>query len=170
MFIAHLPAGYLFAKLLQTSCVPVGGNQRHFIQAAMVGSVIPDIDLLWFYFVADRATHHHGYWTHLPILWLLFAATAFCLYRRQFWREKSALMVAFALGGVLHLVLDSVVGQVQWLFPFSDVATTLVTVPALYQPWWFNFLFHWTALVEIAIVVAAFYVWRKTRQPQLTRH
>jgi hypothetical protein len=26
----------------------------------------------------------------------------------------------FCLGGVLHLILDSVVGEVQWLAPFSD--------------------------------------------------
>jgi len=58
MFIAHLPAGYLGGLALARRA----GAQlrRRVILAFMLGSVLPDIDMLYFYLLDDgRTLHHH---------------------------------------------------------------------------------------------------------------
>jgi inner membrane protein len=56
MIIGHLPAGYLLAKSLAQRMV---GSARAgaFICAALLGSVFPDIDLIYFHWI-DHRQHH----------------------------------------------------------------------------------------------------------------
>ncbi|WEJ09073.1 hypothetical protein [Sinorhizobium prairiense] len=71
MFIAHLPAGYIL-----THCI-ARKNETIRSRALAVGlifSVLPDLDLLYFFLGDGRRTPHHDYWTHLPIFWLGVAA------------------------------------------------------------------------------------------------
>jgi len=63
MFIAHLPAGYMLSK----GVVALGhlrrlGEQtkRRLIAAGMIGAIIPDIDLLYFYLIDHRQHGHHS--------------------------------------------------------------------------------------------------------------
>lgn len=37
--------------------------------AAMLGSVVPDLDMVYFHFVDGGRTHHHAYVTHWPLFW-----------------------------------------------------------------------------------------------------
>ena len=85
MFIGHLPGAYLlvrpFSERLPAALFP----------AAMVGSVLPDIDLLAFYFVDNRAHHHHDYLTHRPILWAgMLLVLSFGLHRPGKWGASLA--------------------------------------------------------------------------------
>ena len=157
MFIGHLPAGYLASR---------GFAGRGAQVAVMVGSIAPDIDLLYFYTLGQRAVVHHEYWTHIPAFWL--AAGLLIWGILHIFRLPGARLVPLLLIGVmLHLCLDSIVGSVRWLAPFSDTTLTLFDVPARYQPWYLNFIFHWTFALEIAVVVAAAIVavvrWRRPR-------
>ena len=154
MFIAHAPSGYLLGALAQrlkhSSLAP-----RTLMLACLAGATAPDLDLLYFYLVDDRQTHHHQYFSHWPLLWLGLVAlnAAWLSVRRRSVCAQAGL--AFALGGVLHMLLDSFVGDVWWLAPFHDQAYALFSVPARYKPWWLSFVLHWSFAIELLICLAA---------------
>lgn len=153
MFIGHLPAGYLLTRGLQRKF-----NTDKFLWAGLLASVFPDIDMLYFYFVDDRQTLHHHYWTHLPLiwitLWLLFTAIAVAL------KNKNILVLTTIIFSniILHFALDSIVGGIAWLYPFIDYDLFLFTVPATHDFWVWSFVFHWTFLFEVAVIIAAAYL------------
>jgi hypothetical protein len=158
VFIAHLPAGYiasslLFARLARHARGAV--RRSRYLWAGMLGAVAPDIDLLYFYLVDHRRHPHHAYWTHYPLPWacLVLASAAWLACGRT---EAAVLALVFALNGMLHLALDTVVGDIEWLAPLSHKSYALFSVPALYQPWWLNFFLHWSFALELCIVAAAF--------------
>ncbi len=114
-------------------------------------SVLPDVDLLYFYLLDGHRHLHHTYWIHLPIFWLglLIASVvlATVLGNRLFW-----LLVAVVYSNVfLHLLLDTVVGHIFWFYPFSDQSIALFEVKPKYGWWVWNFVFHWTFLFELAL-------------------
>ena len=150
MFIGHLPAGYLTSLGARLAGLP-----SLFCVALIVGSVLPDVDILWFYLVDNQSTHHHSYITHRPILWfaiLAFGATF-----------SSSLLKGLGTGGILHLGLDSIAGHVAWLWPISDAGLTLVEVQPTHDHWILSFLAHWTFKVEIALTVVALVVFIYSR-------
>ncbi|CUR46968.1 hypothetical protein Q668_03800 [Alcanivorax sp. PN-3] len=98
MFIGHLPAGYVSAKLLFRRFADTGAATTAFVLAGILGAIAPD--------------------------------------------------------------LDTIVGDIWWLAPFIDKPYALFTVPAVYRPWWPNFVLYWSFALEIAIAVWALLVWR----------
>lgn len=148
MFIGHLPAGYLLSRVF---------SDRATQAAVTVGSILPDIDLLYFYTLGERAVVHHYYWTHIPAFWVVLGAVVWSILRIARLRYH-AYVAPLLLGVFLHLCLDSIAGSIFWMYPFSDTALTLVHVPALYDPWYLNFIWHWTFAVEIAVVLFAVYI------------
>lgn len=149
MFLAHLPAGYLFGNAFGFL------NRRLIMVAALIGSVFPDFDLAYFYLVDGRQHHHHMYWTHYPSLWLVLCVLAgiWVLLRRK--SPLSWAVFVFGLSALIHLVLDSFVGDIPWLAPFSLKLYSMYHVPAIYQPWWLNFILNWSFLLELLIIVTA---------------
>jgi len=145
MFIAHLPASYLLTcpwrKYLNTQA----------IGACIIGGVFPDFDMFYFYLVDQRATHHHLYWTHLPIFWLFLALAAIDVVlatKREKWKLP---LFFFFVGVVLHMCLDSIAGPIYWLYPFSSTPIHLVHVPVVHDWWVWNFVLHWSFMLEIGI-------------------
>lgn len=163
MFIAHLPAGYIVSRLLLPRFASRGAALKPFLSAAALGAVAPDLDMIYFYLIDDRQHNHHTYLTHFPIAWigLLLMSAAWLHTGRA--GNRAPLAIIFALNGFLHMLLDSIVGRIWWLAPFSDKSFTLFTVPALYDPWWLSFLLHWSLALELAIVMWAVYLWRRRR-------
>ena len=150
MFIAHLPAGYIFTKILQKRW-----KVKRYLGWGLLGSVFPDFDLLYFYLIDGRQTLHHEYWIHIPFYWLLVACVVYALIYAS-GRKKYLLPATFFLLGILlHLILDTVVGHILWLYPFTDRAFYLFEVPAVHEFWVYNFIFHWTFLFEIIILLWA---------------
>ena len=145
MLVAHLPAGYLAAKSAQA----VGVSKAVF-WGILVGSIAPDLDMLWFHLVDNRSTHHHEYLTHRPIIWAGLLLVGLVV-RRSF-------ISAVGAGALFHLMLDSIAGKVSWGWPFFDGATTLVTVQPTHDLWMKSFMAHWTFKVELAIVLLALVV------------
>jgi Predicted membrane-bound metal-dependent hydrolase (DUF457). len=168
MFIAHLPSGYLMsiALLERIKHLPVPASMV--ILAGMLGALAPDFDLSYFYLVDQRQTHHHRYVTHWPLLWLVLAAVSAVWLRCSRESRGAVLALVFCLGSLLHIVLDSFVGDIWWLAPFVDRPYALFTVPALVQPWWLNFMIHWSFAVELAICGWALLV-RRRRVPKALR-
>ena len=154
MFFAHLPAGYLVSR-----CLNRGGPKTHLkwtLVAGMLGGIFPDVDLLYLYLLDATPQHHHTYWTHLPIAWLGLGLLTWLAARHRDVAFRQAL-AAFLLGWLSHLLLDSLTGDIWWLYPLIDQPYSLAHVDALYQPWWMNFMLHWSMALELAII--AFAIW-----------
>lgn len=147
MILAHLPSGYVLARLGRVT-------ERRVMAAALAGSVFADLDLIWFYLVDDRAVHHHRYWMPAPAFWAVLALICLPLTARLAPHLLKAASFFFAAIGI-HLILDSLAGSILWLWPVSTRLYALVEVPATRSHWILSFLTHWTALAELAIVLWA---------------
>lgn len=163
MLIAHAPAGYLLANALGPRLGAGKSRVKSLLWTGVFFSVAPDLDLLWFYLVSDRTVHHHMYFPHWPLFWLVLAALSFLaarLLRKPGWVPYIVMGLSTAL---LHLALDTFNSAMYWLAPFSWQRTTFFEVPAVYGWWVWNFILNWTFLAEVAICLAALCVWRRSR-------
>lgn len=168
MFIAHLPAGYIAAYYSQDCCQP---HDRKFVfWGWLVGSILPDVDMLYFYLIDREATHHHLYWTHLPIFWLALCFTGMAIGVVWGSRPLTVFVTALFAGTFLHLALDTPLGGVAWLYPFSAHLYYWVTIPATWNWWVWNFVFHWTFLFEVAICAWAIWLLVRRRHRRLSPH
>lgn len=156
MFIAHLPAGYLLTQYLRRklSCVTPS-----LLWLGLVASVLPDSDLLLFYLKDHRQVHHHTYLTHLPLFWAGVGIAAWLSMIALKKRHYIPYVIVFTANVLLHMVLDTPLGCIRWLYPFSDACPTLVSITPHYHWWVWNFILHWTFVAEIVIIVVAFRVW-----------
>jgi len=135
MFIAHLPAGYLwtcwFLRRRFVADVPSSWYWK-LMALGLVGSLLPDLDVFYFYFIDLRQRLHHGYWTHIPLYWfLLFMLSLMAALILKKLGLRSAMVVLF-FNVCLHLVLDTIVGKMRWLAPFSSRDFVMFDVPAQY--------------------------------------
>ena len=167
MFLGHLPAGYLLTRgSLRAGLVRPSPqlSRSSIITLGLVGAVLPDFDLLYFYLIDDRQHLHHGYWTHIPSFWVAVFAVIFILAAvRGSVRLRTAALV-LSVGVFGHLLLDTVVGKIRWLAPLSGRDFVLFDVPARYSWWVWNFVLHWTFAFELVLVVTAVAVlWRERR-------
>jgi inner membrane protein len=69
----------------------------------------------------------------------------------------------FLANVALHLALDTYVGGIAWLYPWSTHEFRLFSLPPVHAWWEANFLLHWTFLAEIALCVAAAMAWAYNR-------
>jgi inner membrane protein len=74
MFIAHLPAGYVLTRRLIDRAPAGDALSRRLLALGLWASVLPNLDLLYFYLIDNRQTLHHLYWPHVPVSWLAPAA------------------------------------------------------------------------------------------------
>ncbi len=153
MFIAHLPAGYLLGKAVSKAKLTY---KKRLVIWTAIGSVLPDIDMLYFYLIDNQSTHHRHYLSHWPLTWI--ALLLFSLALLKWWPRISVIPFAIAIGGLLHMILDSVAAPVFWLAPFSETQIELVKIPAVYDNYIWSFILHWTFLVEILICCIAIIV------------
>ena len=161
MFIGHLPAGYITSKLLYPRFSSQDVASSHFIWAGLLGAITPDLDMVYFYLIDHRQHHHHTYITHYPIIWVILLFLSIMSFKVARNIYVSSLAAIFALNGLIHMVLDSIVGDVWWFAPLESKPFAFFTVPALYKPWWLNFIFHWSFALELAVLMWALYLWRK---------
>jgi hypothetical protein len=167
MIFGHLPAGFICSKLLYARLGTGVIDYRRFLVSGMAGSVAPDLDLVYFFLFDHRQHHHHTYWSHYPLVWLALLLISLIWLYAQRGRMLAILMATFSLNGLIHMVLDTLVGDIIWLAPFDKSLFSLFIVPAKYSAWWFNFLLHWSVLLEVSVVAGGLYLWRKSRNPDL---
>lgn len=160
MFIAHLPSGYILAKALYVKLHSTGIHVKSFFTAIMLGAIFPDFDLFYFYLIDQRSTHHHQYFPHWFSFWITTFLIAFYFFKHL--KSKFSLLIClFCSGAILHIFLDVFVGDV-WLFaPFIDQPYAFFEVTPRYQPWWLNFIWHWSFLIEVLICISAVIVYFK---------
>jgi hypothetical protein len=160
MFTAHAPSGYIAASVLLKKFVARKISSAQCIIVGMIGAIFPDIDLVYFYVFDHRQHPHHSYFTHWPSVWLCMLLVSGVWLRFSKTSHAAALAFLFSIGGMLHMLLDSIVGHIMWLAPFSDRYFSLFTISARYQPWWLNFILHWSFALELLIWFWAIYVYR----------
>lgn len=150
MITAHLPSGYILGRSLK--------SDKTMMIAALIGAVFPDLDMIWFYLVDARAIHHHHYWVHTPFFWSVTAGVLLPLIkiaRPQY--MAPALM--FLMAVFLHLFLDTISGDIKWLWPFENEMYSFIDVQPRYSHWILNFILHPVFLLEVAIWIIALYLW-----------
>jgi inner membrane protein len=163
MFIGHLPAGYLATTLLLDRAGAPAASRRRLLIVGLIASVLPDLDLLWFFTVGQRRQVHHAYLPHLPLACAaFFAAAALLLWTLRARRETWLGWMVAVVNVMLHLVLDTTAGGIRWLWPLSDAELALGHVQARHDPWVLNFVLHWTFALEVLLVAAALVLlWRR---------
>jgi inner membrane protein len=124
---------------------------------------VVDIDIIYFYLIDNRQNLHHGYWIHVPFYWMIIAIVTILLFWMMKKRKYIIASIIFFGNVFLHLFLDTLVGKIEWLYPLSNKGYYLFDVPAVYDFWVWNFVFHWTFFIEVGIVVWAGYVFYKNR-------
>jgi inner membrane protein len=166
MFIGHLPAGYLATRLLLRGRDLPRAAGRRLMALGLAASVLPDLDLLWFFTVDDRRQVHHAYLPHKPVAWLIALGVAAGVMRLM--RAPRVGWTALAVLGVnvmLHLVLDTTAGGIRWLWPWMEAEFAMSQPTARFHPWYLNFVLHWTFALEMALVITALWVWLRSRVP-----
>ncbi|MES9940433.1 MAG: metal-dependent hydrolase [Candidatus Thiodiazotropha sp. 6PLUC2] len=167
MFIAHAPAGYLVSRMICRKLSLTANARNRMMASGIFGSIAPDFDLFYFYFIDNQQYDHHIYYTHYPIVWaclMVVSIVSIVVFRKVI---STYYLMVFSLCGFIHLLLDSVVGNIYWLAPFSDRAYALHGVVSYYTPWWLNFVLHWTFLFELIIVALALYININDRLPKM---
>ncbi|GLQ34865.1 metal-dependent hydrolase [Amylibacter marinus] len=163
MITAHLPSGYVLGRVL-------GANASLAMGVVVLGAIFPDFDLAWFYWVDERAFHHHRYWVHAPWFWVMvgiIGVPTLAMISRKVLR----LGLLFMCGVFLHILLDSIAGGIMWLWPWVGTLYQLVTVQPTHSHFILSFMAHWTFLLEIAIwVTALLLIWPRANGPRDRRH
>jgi LexA-binding, inner membrane-associated putative hydrolase len=150
--------------LLEYRAAPTA-QRNIFLMLRLLGSIAPDLDMFYFYLVDHRQHWHHTYFTHWPSFWLGVIASS--LIAGYGFRNRTLAFGGSILGinGLLHLVLDTHVGRIRWLEPFSNQWVYFFDVPARYHPKILNFVFHWTFVFEVTLLVSAIYVFIQNNRP-----
>ncbi|WP_425040233.1 metal-dependent hydrolase [Primorskyibacter sp. S187A] len=155
MIIGHLPAGYLLASALDKSF----DEDPLIWWAILVGAVLPDLDMVWFFLVDRGAVHHHSYITHDPTLWVAVFLLGLTL--------SSRALIGLGLGTLLHVALDTPLGAICWGYGNLSLCGPAIVVPATQSHWILSFLLHWTFAVELVVVALAIRVyWKRPRSSE----
>ena len=184
MMIGHLPAGYILGKLFQR-WLPDKVSRRKIMTVSMVGSVLPDVDMIYFYGV-DRSVSHHLFYSHIPAVFCFLLPLAILFFCVAKTRTHSLLTLVLWATLMLHAILDTTVEGILWTYPFCErTSINLInwsdksTIPHICEPletvwafgnitiegWMINVMSHWTFLLEIAtIMIAAFVFWFTSRR------
>ena len=163
MFIAHLPTGYITTRFFAKKWADKT-DMKVFMLAGISGSIAPDLDMIYFYLIDQRQHHHHSYYSHYPVIWFSLLVLSVAYYRLAQNRPTAILGIIFSVNGCVHLLLDSVVADVWWFAPFVDKGYAMFIVTARYDPWWLNFIFHWSFLLEVALCLWALHLWQSQRR------
>ncbi len=171
MLLAHAPAGYLLGRILSRTVfkdrIPPERSDsfyRNLILAGMIGGILPDIDFIYHIFIDSDKTPHHSYITHMPVFWLALMSVFLFIYFFKKSSSKLPVLITLCSGALLHLVCDTITGIVFWFYPLSKKGYNLFDVSDTHIWWVHNYMYHWTFLIEIAIIVTAMAIFLRVRE------
>ncbi|MBN1756883.1 MAG: metal-dependent hydrolase [Chitinispirillaceae bacterium] len=174
MLIAHGPAGYLLTRVLARTVfkrivLPVRSNRMYqaMIAAGMFGGILPDFDFIYHIFIDSDRTPHHSYFTHFPLFWMALLGIALLAGRWQRFRKAMPVMVILCLSALLHLICDTLTGTVYWLAPLNSAGFNVFKVADVNIWWVNNYMYHWTFLIEIGIVITAGVIFLRVQETTL---
>lgn len=161
MFIGHIPAGYLATTSMLRA--ERGAWRRRLLGLGLAASVLPDLDLIYFYLVDQQRHVHHTYLPHLPLAWVAaLGGVALVMWMRGAGNGAWMALGVLGVNVFIHLALDTVAGGILWGWPFSRTEVVLAAVRPRYHPWFLNFILHWSFALEAALVAAAVWRWRRS--------
>lgn len=120
MVFAHGPGSFLSVYALKKwwgKNVSEKNTKRLYLVGLFLG-IAPDFDILYTLFI-DGTHHHHEYITHTPFFYILCAGLLYSIGRLS---RKNLIQVfskVFLIATLSHMVFDSFMGSIQWLYPFS---------------------------------------------------
>ena len=166
MTFAHLPAGYILTKKIQSRY----GSSRY-LWLGLLASILPDAGIVYLFLnnVTNYRNVHHDYWTHYPLYWMIIGLTLFTLTCFKNNRNDIIAVTIFISNIFLHLFLDTVTGEIKWLYPLSGDGYSFFTglsdmLGLSFQYTFWKVKIYWTIVLEIGIVVWAFIMLMKTRE------
>ncbi len=154
MFFAHLPAGYIISQVTEKK-FGATVSSRKIMAMSLVGSIAPDLDLIYFYLISARTMTHHAYLPHIPLFWIIVFLLLLMTNLITYSKERILLSTLFIINVFVHLILDTVVGGVIWLYPFKTEYVSFFVINARYDWWVLNYLLNWTFVFEIGIIAMA---------------
>jgi len=161
MIIGHLPAGYILSSYIVKPLLkgtPAGIFPGRLLLIGSLSSIVPDLDMAYFYFI-DQGKHlHHNYWTHLPVFWTGLAVLVLTIVIA---RGHCALLpygLTILIGILSHLLLDTITGGIRWFYPYSNRYFFLFQVPPIHKWWVLNFVLHWTFIIELVLTAVACWI------------
>lgn len=161
MLIGHIPSGYILSRLLADRLTEVNVDLRLLLITGIAGAIAPDLDWVYYFLAHQPGELHHEYWTHYPLVWTSALLLFYAWHRRAPSNPSAFLGMVFSAGGLLHLLLDSIVGNILWLAPFSSGTFALFSVEETLVPWWINYVLHWTFSLEVMLTLWAVWLWRR---------
>lgn len=121
---AHISGGYLALNIVNKIYPNLGLSTNGLMVAGLVGSVLPDIDFVFFKYVKD----HHNSWVHAPLFWIAIYLVIFTLgliIKNQVIKDYSTALI---IGILTHLFLDWFSGRtagIRIFYPFSEQVFSL---------------------------------------------
>ena len=153
MLIGHLPAGYFITRyLIKKNKLPLN---KFWLGLGLLGSVLPDFDLIYTLFINTTISSHRNLPTYIPLFWLILFLL--CLASYAIWHKKWIKYGAIVLFGnvLIHLILDTPFVGVKWLWPFYDKLVGIYNVGLTSGFLVENYFQHWYWYLEIALWIAA---------------
>lgn len=120
----HISGGYLALNIVNKINPNLGLSTNGLMIAGLVGSVLPDIDFVFFKYVKD----HHNSWPHAPLFWIaiyLLIITLGFILKNQIIKGYSTALI---IGILIHLSLDWFSGRtagIRIFYPFSEQVFSL---------------------------------------------
>jgi len=98
------------------------------------------------------------------LLWISLVFISYLIYAFSSHKKLGLLSLIAFSSCMIHIILDTVVGDIWWFFPLIDKPFALFTVNALYKPWWLNFILHWSFALELVICSFAAFIYIKRKK------
>jgi inner membrane protein len=171
MLIAHAPAGYLITRILSRTIFKKYVHPERtdrFYQVLMftgiIGGIFPDFDFLYQFFFDSKVATHHSYITHIPVFWISIWCMFVLLGKIRNDIRISIVGTTLCASALFHLVCDTLTGVIYWFYPLSGRSVNILKVADIHVWWVNNYMYHWTFLIEIALVIAAMIVFLRIKE------
>ncbi len=143
-------------------------QKKKIMQVALIGSILPDLDMLYWFWV-NGAVDHHLFYTHIPAFYCILVPIFVLCKLSKSSRFIGNLILTLWIALMSHAVLDTVVSGILWTFPFTGIdEANLIhlvdkdNIPNVVNPyhvyvdiigiklegWVVNLMVHWSGLIE----------------------
>lgn len=124
---AHISGGYVVLHIANKINPHLGLSTSGVMIAGLIGSVLPDVDFIFFTYVKD----HHNSWPHTPLFWIAIYLMVFAsgfIFKNQTIKDYSTAVI---IGILSHFFLDWFSGRtagIRLLYPFSQHVFSLYPI------------------------------------------
>lgn len=140
-------------------------SRNALIATGLAVLVLADLDVVWFYLVNHQQNLHHEFLFQWPLFWVDAAGVSWLAAQALSWRKARPFIGVAIASLLLHMVLDGIAAGIAKLMPLRDAEINLVAALARHGWWVWNFILHWTFLLELAICGwAVLNLWRNQGQ------